>query len=48
MSRPGCCPTCDVGLEVTTTSVRCWKCGWEVREVDDPRRFDDLRWEVER
>ena len=24
------------------TAVRCWKCGYEVRDVDNPRAYSDL------
>ncbi|WP_102145611.1 hypothetical protein [Mycobacterium hubeiense] len=36
------CPTCDVDLEDTATAVRCWRCGWEVRDVDDSRNYYDI------
>jgi anaerobic ribonucleoside-triphosphate reductase len=42
MAADYCCPTCDVTLEASSTEVRCWRCGWEVRDVDHPRRFVDL------
>lgn len=35
------CPTCDVDLDDIGTAVRCWKCGWEVRDVDDCRGYHD-------
>jgi len=47
MSRPGRCPNCDVDLEADDTAVRCWRCGWEVRDVDHPRLYADLRAELE-
>lgn len=30
------CPECRVDLDDTGTAVRCWRCGWEVRDVDNP------------
>lgn len=37
------CPACDVDLEDTGTSVRCWRCGWEVRNVDNGREYYAVR-----
>jgi tRNA(Ile2) C34 agmatinyltransferase TiaS len=35
------CPTCDVDLEDTGTSIRCWRCGWEVRDADNGQEYYD-------
>lgn len=35
------CPDCEVDLEDTGTEVRCWRCGWSVRDVDNPREYQD-------
>jgi len=40
--RTGRCPDCDVDLEDDGLAVRCWKCGWEVRDVDAPRDYVDI------
>lgn len=37
------CPDCDVDLEDRDTDVRCFRCGYTVREVDEPRLFNDIR-----
>jgi hypothetical protein len=36
------CPSCLVDLEDTRTSVRCWRCGWEVHDTDDGPRYKEL------
>lgn len=41
-----CCPKCDVDLDASPTEVRCWRCGWEVRAVDDSSRYADLYFAV--
>lgn len=35
------CPTCRVDLEDRDTDVRCWKCGWTVRDADNGRDYSD-------
>ncbi len=40
------CPDCKVDLEDDGCAVRCWRCGWEVRAVDDPRGYRDLADEI--
>lgn len=36
------CPECHVDLELTELEeISCWRCGWEIRGVDDPLRFMD-------
>ncbi|WP_280503843.1 hypothetical protein [Nocardia farcinica] len=41
MHAPYCCPQCDVDLDDDGTEVRCWKCGWSVRNVDNPHEYYD-------
>lgn len=38
---PDECPTCHVDLEDRTTDVWCPRCGWTVRDVDNPREYVD-------
>lgn len=40
------CPTCRVDLEDCGTDVRCWRCGWTVRDVDNPRKYRDIADEI--
>lgn len=35
------CPDCRVTLELSPTEVRCWRCGWTVRDVDNPREYNE-------
>lgn len=36
------CPHCDVDLDDDGTRVYCWRCDWEVRDRDEPRRYSDV------
>lgn len=38
----GICDTCRLDLEHDATRVWCWKCGWEVRDVDNGPLYNDL------
>jgi hypothetical protein len=40
------CPHCQVDLDDDGTAVRCWRCGWEVRDVDSPREYHDRADEI--
>jgi hypothetical protein len=33
------CPTCLVDLDDDGTEVRCWRCNWTVRDVDNPIEY---------
>lgn len=41
MSLPYECPNCEVMLDDDGNEVRCWKCGWSVRSVDNAREYYD-------
>ncbi|WP_157224312.1 hypothetical protein [Nocardia paucivorans] len=41
MSLPHECPECRVTLDDHDTEVRCWRCGWTVRDVDSPLEYQD-------
>ena len=46
MSASDRCPRCDVDLDDVGSEVRCWKCGWSVRDVDNPHEYQDRADEV--
>lgn len=33
------CPDCRVDLDDDGFEVRCWKCGWTLRQQDDPHGY---------
>lgn len=35
------CPHCQVILDDDGNEVRCWRCGWTLRSVNDPRGYYD-------
>lgn len=40
------CPDCDVDLDADATEVRCWRCGFTVRDVDNPLEYHDRYDEI--
>lgn len=41
MNHPYLCPHCLVDLEDDGTAVTCWRCRFEVREIDNPTEYHD-------
>ncbi len=39
----GICDNCRLTLEADDTRVWCFRCGWEVRDVDNGPLFNDVR-----
>lgn len=39
----GICDDCRLDLEADATRVWCWKCGWEVRDVDNGPLYTEIR-----
>lgn len=38
---PDQCPDCRVDLDDDGTRVWCFRCGWEIRDVDNPVEYHD-------
>lgn len=41
MPLPDLCPHCQVDLDDDGTEVRCWRCGWSIRDINQPIEYHD-------